>query len=362
MFPLEEKEKNKKRRFRLFNLEKDGRGISKNDTESVSGLKRFFRCYGTNFGKLISVNIFMVLGNFPLFFAIAAFSGYTQVERMLPMSDLFQNLFGLMSARPTVTPAMMNMFAVEGMQYQTLTPTTATYIFYGIGLLFLFTFGLVNVGTAYILRNMVMGEPVFVWADFWYAVKRNVKQALPFGIVDAAVCTLLVYNIYSMFSKLAGATDILPGLMFWGNLLFFVLYFCMRFYIYVQMVTFDLKITKIIKNALIFALLGVKRNSLALLGILLAVLLELVFIFGLGGFLVPFAVAAPLTILFSTFAFMKVYASYFKIKELMIDPYMAEHPAEPAPAVEAVMKDDVTERERLDAVKKKNGIPTDSDR
>jgi hypothetical protein len=74
---------------------------------------------------------------------------------------------------------------------------------------------------------------------------------------------------------------------------------------------------------------------------------------------VPVAVAAPLIILFSSFAFMKVYASYYKIKEIMIDPYKDEHPEEfvsESEEVEAIMRDDVTERERLLEIKKRNNI------
>ena len=43
----------------------------------------------------------------------------------------------------------------------------------------------------------------------------------------------------------------------------------------------------------------------------------------------------------------------------MIDPYKAEHPEEFTDASsddEIIMHDDVTERERLDEIKKRNGI------
>ena len=70
------------------------------------------------------------------------------------------------------------------------------------------------------------------------------------------------------------------------------------------------------------------------------------------------AIAAPLAMLFATMAFMKVYASYFKIKQIMIDPYLEEHPEERPhqEEVETIMRDDVTERERLEEIKKRNNI------
>ena len=78
------------------------------------------------------------------------------------------------------------------------------------------------------------------------------------------------------------------------------------------------------KNSLIFALLGLKRNLLAFLGILLLVILNLSFLYGFNGLLLPLGVAFPFLILFSHGAFMATFASYYKIKEIMIDPYENE--------------------------------------
>lgn len=349
--------KNKKKRFRIFDLQREGKGISKNSVDSGFGLKRFFTSYKDNFGKLVSVNIFFILGNFPLIFIIAALSGVSKNEIFLPLSDLFQNINGIFYADGGITPYKLTLYAIEGLQSQSYAPTAATYILYGVGSLAIFTFGFVNVGTAYIIRNMVSGEPVFVWNDFWYAVKRNWKQALPYGVIDAVICAILISNIYNLITS---ASEFLFSVMFWSNVFIFVLYFFMRYYMYVQMVTFKLSVFKMIKNSLIFALLGFKRNILALFGIVFLIFLEILLLFGSGGVLVPIAVAAPLAILFSTFAYMKVYASYYKIKEIMIDPYMAEHPElnkkTADDAEEVIMRDDVTERERLEEIKRKNNI------
>jgi hypothetical protein len=125
------------------------------------------------------------------------------------------------------------------------------------------------------------------------------------------------------------------------------------------MVTFKLTVFKILKNSLIFSLLGLKRNMIAFLGNALIILLEFTLLFGTGSIGWPFAVGLPLIILVSLMAYIKVYASYFKIKEIMIDPYMAEHP-ETSPSdedeEEVIMRDDVTELERLAEIKRRNNI------
>ncbi len=346
-----------KKGFRLFNrFQRDSRGLSKSKADSGFGFKRFFTTFRDSFNKIMFCNIFMVLGNFPVIFIIAALSGYTQAEAYLPMHDIFQNLSAHFFTEAPSASSMV-FYALEGLQNQILVPTTTTYVFYGIGALTLFTFGLVNVGTAYILRNIAMGEPTFVWSDFWYAIKRNWKQALPFGIIDIAINAILLINIYSMYVDMSTSTtaNLFTSTMFWSNIVIFILYFVMRFYIYIQMVTFKLSILKIIKNSLIFAALGIKRNAIALLAIILLIITEISLLFGFGGILVSIAVALPLLILFSGFAYIKVYAAYYKIKEVMIDPYKEEHP-DPEVEEEVIMIDDVTEAERLEEIKRRNGI------
>ena len=76
------------------------------------------------------------------------------------------------------------LYGIFGVQAEVGYPTTWTYIMYGLSALVLFTFGFVNVGTTYIIRNMIKGEPIFMWDDFWYAIKRNWKQGLIMGIID----------------------------------------------------------------------------------------------------------------------------------------------------------------------------------
>ena len=348
--------KDKKKKFKILDINRDGRGLSKTKAAKNGSVKRFFISYKDNFGKITSVNIFMVLGNFMMIFLIATLSGLTKKIGLIPAIDAFQNFAGYF-ANTEPSAHSMAMYAQQGLQSVMYRPTTLTYIFYALSAITLFTFGCVNAGTAYILRNIAKGDPVFVCSDFWYAVKRNWKQALPFGAIDAGINMLLIWNIYSMLNNTG---DFFTSTMFWCNVVLFIFYFVMRFYIYIQMVTFKLSMFKILKNSMIFALLGFKRNILALLGILVGLVLELTCLIGAGGILLPFAIALPFIILLSTMAYMKVYAAYFKIKEVIIDPYLAEHPEENddygLDDSDAIMSDDVTAAEKLEEIKKRNSI------
>ncbi|MDY3846090.1 MAG: DUF624 domain-containing protein [Eubacteriales bacterium] len=314
----------KKNKRSIFNRSKKERpDVMPEDEYKGHDIKGFFIKVKRNLRSLVYVNLIMVLGNFPLFFAIIALSGLFKISFLTPYSDVFASLNGFMTATgaSAVTPSAMINYALYGIQSETSAMTAMSYVFFGLSALVIFTFGIVNVGTTYILRNMAKGEPIFIWEDFKYAVKRNFKQAFIFGIFDALILALIPFNIIYLYLN---ASNYYLSTMFFLTIVFSVIYIVMRFYIYLQMVTFDLGIGKILKNSLIFVILGIKRNIVALIGIILLVLAEFLLLFGTGGILVPLGIALPLLLLFSLVSFMKCYAAYFKMKEVMIDPYYDE--------------------------------------
>ena len=344
---------NDKKRFKLFDTQREGLGISKIEKIDPKSLKRFFILLKDHIGKLVSINIFFVLGNLPIIFLIMTLSGYTKNESLVLFYDVFQNINAIAELEGA-SPSIISLLSTYGVMNRVLVNTPLTYVFYGLAALTLLTFGCVNAGTAYILRNIVKGDPVFLWTDFWYAVRRNWKQALPFGILDGIVHATLIFNIINNISS----PDFFAAVVLWSSIVILILFYFMRPYVYVQMVTFKLSVFKMIKNSLIFALAGFKRNFMSLLGGALILVFEILFIFSFSGILLPVAIALPLAIMFSLMAFMKVFASYYKIKELIIDPYYAEHPEELPVEDEqdAIMSDDVTERERLESIKKARNI------
>lgn len=314
----------KKKKFKLFDTQREGRGVEKSDVYTKTDLKGFFIKYKIYFTRLLSVNLLMVIGNFPLIFAAFAMSTLTRIIYFAPTSPSFSLLNGIFTHQTEISSSNLISIGLEGIQYQASAMTNTTYLLFALAALVIFTFGVVNAGTTYVLRNMVRGEPVFVFSDFFYAIRRNWKQALPFGILDAILLVLIPFNLYFLFTSGEGT---LNSIMLGITVAIAILYFWMRFYIYVQMVTFDLSVYKILKNSLIFALLGFKRNIMATLGIVLLVGINLLLAVGFYGVLSSAAILFPLVLLFSNGAFMAMYASYFKIKEIMIDPYEASAPA-----------------------------------
>ena len=321
-----------KKRFKLFDSQREGRGIEKSDVYTKPDLKGFFIRYKTYFTRLLTVNLMMVFGNFPIIFALIALSTATRIVYLTPAVESFPLLHGLFLHEGELSLSALLTSGIEGLQMEASAMTPATYVLFALSALAIFTFGIVNVGTTYLLRNMVKGDPVFLWSDFIYAIRRNWKQALPFGILDAILLALIPFDIFYLMTSPNSAS----GLFLGATIVIALVYFWMRFYIYMQMVTFELPIFKILKNSLIFTLIGFKRNFVATIGILLLLVINFFLAFGFYGVLSAAAILFPVVLLFSNGAFMAAYAAYYKMKEIMIDPYTKEStpPEESAPDAE----------------------------
>jgi len=319
---MQEEQPKKKKRFKLFDSQREGKGVTKEQANLPPRLKKFFILYRRDFSRLLSVNMFIVIGNFPIFFLLFPLMGICSVDYATPASYMYLTFSGLLQ-HEGLSPAMLALNGILGTQNAASTYLPSAFIFFALSALTFFTFGITQVGTTYIVRNMIKGDPVFVWSDFWYAVKRNFKQAFFFGMLDLLLVVLIPANIF-IFMQDTG--NLLYGIIFWCNIIIGVIYVVMRRYIYLQMVTFDLKLTKILKNALIFSILGIKRNILAFLGI--GILLLIIIGCAYSGILLSLAIALPLVMLFSNATYMTTYAAYFVIKKYMIDPYYEEHPEE----------------------------------
>lgn len=300
--------------YGLFHPSRDGKGVPKTDTHPRT-LKYFFPFAWRNIGILFTVNMMLVLGNFPLLVTMYGLTGQHNISITTADSLLFGPIWGIWKLGGS-TPANMALFGVHGVQTVMSVQTPLTRFLLAFGLLALFTFGVVNVGTAYILRNLVKGEPVFIWNDFRRAVRKNWKQAIPMGILDGLMMIIVIYDIF-FFSLLLGTGGVTNALMFGAMVVVAGVYLAMRSYVYVMMSTFKLKFYKLLKNAFIFSILGFKRNIMAIIGVALV----LFFNYYLLGVFLPLGVVLPFCITFALIQFMGIYAAYPKIKEIMIDPY-----------------------------------------
>lgn len=312
----EEVQPKKKKKFNIYDLfyKKKANEEAAADKHLPRNFAFFFTLLKRNLTNILYINLLTVFANLPVFLIIFAFSGNLQIDVAAPAGPLFAPLYGAFKLGAS-SPAAMTAYGIYGVNSMIALWTPAAYVLLIAGIvLLLFTFGPSMIGSTYLLRNMVRGEPLFIMQDFKYAAKKNFKQGLALGILDLLIIGLLLYDIYFFYLNYATTFGLI---CFWVSVVILLLYFFMRFYIYMLALTFDLKITKIYKNALIFTILGFKRNILALLGILLVVIVDYLIL----AFLPAIGVILPFAFLITLCAFMATYAAWPVVKKLMIEPY-----------------------------------------
>lgn len=306
--------KNKKRKFKLFDMNRDGKGAVEENRKPTFAF--FFKSLFRKFPQLLRLNILMIFQALPLLFiAVAFFAGK---KTPTATSITFAPLFGIdqVLSTPSVTQTL-DMSSIQMGLPVFSTAVNVTIII--LAVFMLITWGWQNVGATYVLRGLFRGDPVFVFTDFFYGIKKNLKQGFFFGLIDLLFTGVLVIDFIFFYQQTGNSfgTDFMYFVIF----ALAIIYFMMRFYVYLLLITFDMKNFKIIKNSFIFSILGIKRNILAFLGIALLVVLHVLLSMYLMMGAFGFVVILPLVYIFATTAFMSCYAAYPIIDKYLIAPY-----------------------------------------
>ena len=304
---------NKKKRFKLLDPMRDGKGVEKGE-DTTPTLKRFFKLWGRKFWKLVSLNLIMVVQIIPL--ALIAWLYFAGPKVPTLYSPLYAPLLGAQTALPTTVGSTL-FTGAAGLMHQTpVFNSWAHWVMAALAIFQVITYGWQKTGTTYILRALVRGDGVFMISDYFYAIRRNLKQGFVMGIIDCAALFALGFDLFYFWNApTTGGNNVMYLMIF--ALVF--IYGVMRFYTYLMMVTFDMKLGKIFKNALIFTVMGFKRNILALLGMGILTGIFAVLIIFLGQ-LVPAFYVLPFLCLLGFCGFMYSFAAYPIIQKYMIDP------------------------------------------
>ena len=302
-----------KKKFKLFDPMRDGKGVEKGE-DTTPTLGRFFKLWGRKFWKLISLNLMMLVQIIPLLLIAWLYFAGPKVPTLY--SPLYAPLLGAQTAAPT-TVGMTLFNSAAGLMHQ--TPVYNSWANWVMGALVVFqliTYGWQRTATTYILRNLVRGDGVFMFSDYFYAIRRNLKQGFIMGLIDCAALFALGFDFIYFWNAPAGGGN---GFMYVMIFALVFIYGVMRFYTYLMMVTFDMKLSKIFKNALIFTVMGFKRNVMALLGMGTLTAIFAVLIIFLGR-IIPAFFIIPFLCLLGFCGFMYTYAAYPVIEKYMIAP------------------------------------------
>ena len=194
------------------------------------------------FGKLIIVNLLTLLFFLPLFALL--FFRYIALSNAGAAYQFMQS-FGVGYQAP---------FTMAGLSENILLSINGImYLFMPIALMI----AAVGVsGGAYIIRNMVWTEGIFVANDFWSGIKKNIGQ-----IILTAVIYSFIFYILVMVASLCSQAQVTAGDSAWLFVVAEILtYILLAFISMVVMhmitmsVTYELKYFALIKNAMLFTI------------------------------------------------------------------------------------------------------------
>lgn len=187
--------------------------------------------------------------------------------------------------------------------------------------------GPATAGVTYIMRNFSREEHAWLWSDFKDSVKGNFKQAIVVFLIDL-VMAVLFYVAIVVYSSMTGFMSALVGIVY----LMIAIYTMMHFYIYPMMVTFDLKLKDLYRNALLFAISKLPSNLfVAAVLVLLHLVLPIYLIFVGGQYtmiLLLVFLMLEIVILQGFSAFLVNFNAYPKLKKYMIDPITEQNGTE----------------------------------
>lgn len=172
-------------------------------------------------------------------------------------------------------------------------------------------------GLTIVTRNYAREEHAFIFSDFKDAVKNNWA---PF-LIDGALCyaVVMILSVSIPYYLKTGSKNFLSMAATVVCIIIALLFLFSQYYVPVMIVTFDLKLGQILKNSLIFAIIGLWRN-LFITGLL--IVLALLFYFSqIMPLTIILAVLFAVLLLFSYCSFLINFAIYPLIDKMMIQPY-----------------------------------------
>lgn len=286
---------------------KEGKGVEKDEPQK-RGFFRFMDIFFRKFWRFLRLNLIYVLLSIPTFLVVFLLSGLISGNLL---GGVVQNLMAEVLGLPA--PDMANPeFAQMMLWFDLLIRLVISILFMA-----LWGMGPVTAGFTYVLRNFSREEHAWVWSDFWEHTRKNFKQAIALWLIDIVVFVLMSVAIF-FYGSQGGYFFVLMYLM----IMLLIIYTIMHFYLYPMMVTFQLSMKNLFRNALIFALGKIPSNLLILalllaihVGLLYAVLMYLGSFMGIGVFVLA---VLYLLILHSLSGFIINFTVYPKLKRYMI--------------------------------------------
>ena len=217
----------------------------------------FWDIFKGRFWKLVIINILILIFFIPV--ALMFFMRSNAISNLGALYPFSQNFgIGYQAPLSMVGYAENIVFTVDSMLYLFM-PIALIIAAIGVS------------GGAYVIRNMVWTEGIFVANDFWRGVKQNIKQIIAVALVYSLVFYLT--NLSVALADQSIAVGIKNSWIFVVSkvlaYMFLVFYSMMTFHMITMSVTYELKFRQLIKNSFLFTIALLPQNILFLfLGLL----------------------------------------------------------------------------------------------
>lgn len=199
---------------------------------------------------------------------------------------------------------------------------------------FVIGFGPASAASMQVMRKFTLEKPIFVFDEFKKAYKENFFQALAVGIFDVLFFGMFIYGAVFYLQVVENAPTAGNYAMLIVSTAIASYVFMANFYVYLEIVSLSLPLGKIIKNALLLTVMGIKVNIINFLITLL---------FGAAIYLFfPFSTFLLPVIPFGWLMFLYAFNCYPVIQKYIINPYYesrGEHNPE--------LPEEVTEEEHI---------------
>lgn len=293
-------------------MDQPGPGVYIDDPQD-GPVVSFFKTYGSKFFLLCVFNLIFVVANIPAIL-ISCFVGGFLIPWISPalsidkLTETLSAIFKDSSSDPASIPAMADQL------YWLLIIISA----FALAGMLLIVFGPLQAAFSYVYRNFARRNVSFYWQDFTKAFKDNWKQSLIASIISIIITLVLVFNIvfYSTVYTGVGGT---PIAVVFAVLLFF--FMCVQLYVYQMIVSLELSLPKIYKNALIFTIIRLFPTLGIVLIQLLVVLVIPLLLVSIGlGIGVSITIAFYFTVAFAFAHFLGNYFAWFQIDKYIVAP------------------------------------------
>lgn len=281
--------------FGFFDYTKPGKGVEKGEPEK-KGVARFGQLFFRKFWKYLQLNILYAVTCIPAFLVY----WFLFISHFSPA---FESLIASQQVSAEQVYLSVNILSIAS----------------AVIMILLFGGSPCASGFHYVLRNYVREEHSWLWSDFWRHTWRNLKQSFAMFFIDLVVVNLLLFGMrfYHQMSAVDGGMHWINFLLLIVTVFIFVVYAVMHQYIWTMIVTFELKLKQIVKNAFLLSVMAFPRNILFLIvSALYAATIYLIYFY-----LSPLiGVVITLLCLISAYGLIMQMFSYPVIRKFMLDP------------------------------------------